>query len=160
MAMTMQRYSRAGGLLLGILTAVVAVAPASAHAVAPRAEMSIVEPSPTPSFDDVTERGWQLIAKDPQAHAGEAIVVYGVVTQFDAATGDDTFLAHVGSADMDPYDYPTNTLLTGAASDLADLVEGDEFQAQVIVAGSYSYDTASGGSRTVPLLLIDTIETL
>jgi hypothetical protein len=35
-------------------------------------------------------------------------------------------------------DYPTNTMLTDGA-DLSDLVEGDLFQAEAVVAGSVSY---------------------
>lgn len=40
-------------------------------------------------------REWALIAKSPDQHAGERIIVYGEVTQFDAATGTSAFRANV-----------------------------------------------------------------
>lgn len=87
--------------------------------------------------------------------------MYGRVTQFDAATGTDTFRADVAHRRMaEKYDYETNTMLSGSESDLANLVEDDIFRANVMVLGSYSYDTQIGGSTTVPLLQVDSIKVL
>ena len=87
--------------------------------------------------------------------------MYGVVTQFDAATGDDAFRADVGHKNMaDSYDYEINTLLNGSTAQLRNLVEDDEFRASVTVMGSFSYDTQIGGSTTVPLLQVDAIKVL
>ncbi|WBC08377.1 hypothetical protein [Micromonospora sp. WMMA1947] len=81
------------------------------------------------------------------------------MTQFDAATGTDTFRADVAHRRMsDEFDYETNTILSGSGTDLADLVEDDIFRAKVIVLGSFSYDTQISGSTTVPLLQIDSIK--
>ncbi|MEU4477728.1 hypothetical protein AB0F68_06605 [Micromonospora sp. NPDC023966] len=114
-----------------------------------------------PSYKTLSARQWKLIAKNPDAYLGKHYVVYGRVTQFDAATGTDTFRADVAHRRMpDEYDYETNTMLSGSESDLADLVEDDIFRANVSVLGSFSYDTQIGGETTVPLLLVDSIKVL
>ncbi|SCF16342.1 hypothetical protein GA0074695_3904 [Micromonospora viridifaciens] len=118
------------------------------------------KPKP-PSYKTLSARQWKLIAKNPDAHLGEYYVVYGRVTQFDAATGTDTFRADIAHRRMpEKYDYETNTMLSGSESGLANLVEDDIFRAKVMVLGSYSYDTQIGGSTTVPLLRVDSIKVL
>ncbi|MEO3777295.1 hypothetical protein ABGB16_10675 [Micromonospora sp. B11E3] len=118
------------------------------------------KPKP-PSYQTLSERRWKLVAKNPDAYLGKTYVVYGRVTQFDAATGTDSFRADVAHRRMaDEWDYETNTMLTGSDSDLEDLVEDDTFRAKVTVLGSYSYDTQIGGQTTVPLLQVDSITVL
>ena len=108
---------------------------------------------PELKFEKLTARKWKLIAKNPENYKGKTYVVYGVVTQFDTATGQELFLANVdGVRRPDTYDYSTNTFLGGDAYLFDDLVEDDEFRAEVVVAGSTSYDTQIGGNTTVPLL--------
>jgi len=111
-------------------------------------------PKPKPvTYEKITAREWKKLAKNPDAYAGKAYIVYGVITQFDSATGDDTFRADVdGVRHSDRYDYETNTILTNISGDVSDLVEDDLFQANVIVVGSYSYETTLGGDMTVPML--------
>ncbi|MBX7266915.1 hypothetical protein KIF24_13345 [Micromonospora sp. Llam7] len=114
-----------------------------------------------PSYRTLSERQWKLVAKNPDAHIGKTYVVFGKVTQFDAATGVDTFRADVAHRRMaSEYDYETNTLLSGDADELEDVVEDDIFRADVTVLGSFSYDTQIGGETTVPLLSIDSIKIL
>ena len=92
---------------------------------------------------------------------GEAIIIYGRVSQFDAATGTDSFRADVDGVRHRPsygyVDYPTNTVLAGDVLALADLVEDDLFTAKVTVSGSTSYDTQIGGETTVPSLRVASI---
>lgn len=115
-----------------------------------------------PKHEKITIREWAKIAKNPDAHVGERIVVHGWVTQFDAATGTDGFLADTGGKKLQPeygfVDYPTNTAFTGDAGMLADLVEFDLFTARVTVMGSLDYETQIGGNTTVPLLAVDSIK--
>jgi hypothetical protein len=63
----------------------------------------------------ITAREWQLIAKDPEGHAVQRIVVYGQVVQFDATTGTQGFRANVDGIEHKPEygyaDYDTNTIL-------------------------------------------------
>lgn len=123
-------------------------------------------PTPIPTapavYHALTSREWAQIAKDPDAHAGETYIVYGEVTQFDAATGDSAFRADVGGTrqytdSIGSVDYPTNTVLDGDAGTLGPVVEKDLFTAKITVTGSLSYDTQIGGSTTVPELQIDKI---
>lgn len=91
------------------------------------------------------------------------MVVYGKVTQFDAATGLDGFRANVDGVNhpikYGYADYETNTVFTtDSRAKLADLVEDDTFRAEVTVRGSYSYNTQIGGSTTVPQLMVTQIE--
>lgn len=131
----------------------------------PTEEATTQEPKPQPTvYKALTSRKWKKIAKDPDAYAGEIYVVYGQVTQFDAATGTDMFLADVGGV-RDPCDYdiclyPTNTILTGDESRLEKLVEDDVFRAKITVLGSQSYETQIGGETTVPSLQVDRVKVL
>jgi hypothetical protein len=113
-------------------------------------------------YKKLTARGWAKIAKSPDAHAGEAYIVYGRVSQFDSATGDDQFRADVDGVkhqvEYGYVDYPTNTLMTNIMGDVSDLVEDDLFTAKVVVIGAYSYDTQIGGETTVPQLSIISIK--
>lgn len=121
---------------------------------------SYVETKPAPVFTDIDSRTWALIARDPDAHSGEMYRVYGHVTQADSATGIDTIRADVdGQPHDDWYDYEVNTIITDllGVNDLATVVEGDMFMAEVTVVGSFTYDTQIGGSTTVPLLSLHSI---
>lgn len=122
------------------------------------------KPTPTkaPSYKTLTARQWAKIAKDPDAYIGKTFIVYGEVTQFDSATGTDTFRADVAHKNTTTYGFfeGDNTMLTGYEDDLADVVEGDLFRAKVTVAGSYSYDTQVGGNTTVPMLVVDSIKVI
>jgi hypothetical protein len=117
-------------------------------------------PKPT-TFDTISDRQWKRVARDPESHEGEAIIVHGLVTQADAATGTDYVRASVGGRHRAPQygwvDYPVNTLLTGGP--IGDLVTGDLFTARVVVRGSVDYDTALGGSTSAPLLTVIRVKT-
>lgn len=104
----------------------------------------------------ITERQWSLVAKSPASHVGDRIVVFGKVTQFDAATGTGVFRANVGAKKLTVsygfVNYPTNTMISGDVNGLANLVEGDIFRGEATVIGPYSYATTLGGNMTVPAL--------
>ena len=114
--------------------------------------------APAEPHRKLSSRDWQVIAKNPDAHIGERVIVHGWVTQFDAATGTTAFRASVdGVRQKQAYDYDTNTMLGGDAADLEDIVVDDEFTAEVTVMGSLTYQTQIGGSTTVPVLQVQTI---
>ena len=129
------------------------------------AETIAIAPPTTPAAPSpptqLTEREWKLLVKDPDAHTGERIIVFGYVTQFDAATGDTKFRANIdGIARANWLDYNVNSVMgvhTGEESLLADVVNDDMFTATVLVAGSWTYDTQIGGTTTVPLFVIQEI---
>ncbi|MCP2360020.1 hypothetical protein HD597_007040 [Nonomuraea thailandensis] len=152
---------------LGLLAGLVASTepPASSGSTAAQVEQT---PEPTKSafraadYRPLTTRGFDKLVKDPDAYADRQYVIYGEVRQFDAATGNDRFLANTGPVKLQASsgytDFEQNTELRGTKSRLADVVEGDLFQAYVTVIGSFSYETQMGGSTTVPAFTIDRIK--
>ncbi|WP_297650316.1 hypothetical protein [Pseudonocardia sp.] len=118
--------------------------------------------TPTGPPHAVSARDWQLIAKDPDSHKGESIIVYGEVIQFDAATGTSGLRAEVDGVEHPLQsgfaDYSTNTVIAGDPAVLKNVVEKDVFKASVTVAGSTSYDTQIGGHTTAPTLQIQSIQ--
>jgi len=125
--------------------------PLAAAAVVPSAP-----PAPLVPAKAITDRQWALIAKAPASHVGERIVVFGKVTQFDAATGTGTFRGNVGGVKLPVtygfVNYPTNSMISGDVNGLATLVEGDIFRGEVTVTGALIYNTTPGGNTTVPAL--------
>jgi hypothetical protein len=121
-------------------------------------------PTPAPAktvYKKLSTRGFQKLAKDPDSYAGDTYIIWGEITQFDSATGVDTFRADTGAKKKKPsygfVNYAQNAILTGDESSLSDYVEGDLFRAKVTVVGSYTYDTQIGGSTTVPEFQVDSI---
>jgi hypothetical protein len=114
------------------------------------------------SYNTIASRDYALIAKDPDAHAGERYVVYGHVTQFDSATGPDAFLASTDAVEHGQwYEYDVNTLvLAEDPAILAPVVENDLVKMFVEVVGSFSYDTQIGGNTTVPQVTVRMIEVI
>lgn len=112
------------------------------------------------SYEQLSERDFALIVKNPGAAVGRKVVVYGRVTQFDAATGTSQFLARTSPFVPDSvYDYDQNTLVVGDTSALIqDVVEDDLVTMHAEVLGSFTYDTQAGGSTTVPKLQVNLIE--
>ncbi len=157
-----------GGLLiLAVVVGVVVVLGSGGTKNSPATPGAQGAAAPTPATPlapprKITAREWQLIAKDPDAHKGERIIVYGQVTQLDAATGTDTMRAAVDgvphAVEYGYVDYETNTVLSGNPSSLQNVVQSDLFQADVTVKGAISYDTQIGGSTTVPALMIESIQ--
>jgi len=103
-----------------------------------------------------------MLVKSPDDYLGETYFIYGEVTQFDSATGEDALRANTGAkrkaVEYGMTDYDVNTMMTGSKDQLADVVQGDVFSAKVTSLGSFSYDTQIGGNTTVPLFEIDQIE--
>ena len=82
-----------------------------------------LEPQTEPAAR-VSKRQWAKIVKKPDSYKGDKYIIYGQVTQFDSATGDDNFLADTAHRNTMTYDFfdGENTLLTGSAKQLDDLV--------------------------------------
>lgn len=120
------------------------------------------EPHADPAnFQSIDASAWDLIARDPDDAEGETIVVFAEVTQFDAATGTDTFRANVGAdRPAAEFELETNTILSGEAAVLDEVVAGDILKVHAVVAGAVDYDTQLGGSTTVPLLAVAKVENI
>jgi hypothetical protein len=112
------------------------------------------------SYAPLTTRDFALMAKNPDAWTDRKVIVYGVVTQFDTATGPTAFRADTAATpESSPYKYDQNTLVTARdAAIVANVVEKDLVTMYVEVQGSYTYDTQIGGSTTVPLLAVNIID--
>ena len=138
---------------------------ASADGLSPSApaEIPVVAAPPAPA-KKISARDWQLIAKNPAAHTGERVIVYGKVTQFDAATGTSGFRANVDGVEHKPKygfaDYETNTVLAGDEALLQEVVNGDLFKAESTVLGAYTYETTMSGQLTAPRLQVTKIDVI
>lgn len=152
--------------------AVTTTAPAPAATTTTSAPVATTTKAPEPAktttttaakpagYAAISARDFKLLAKDPDAYVGKTYKIYGFVTQFDAATGADGFRANTGASKLgedDWYDFDQNSVLTGDKATLAKIVEDDLFEAKVIVAGAYSYNTQIGGNTTVPAFLVQEI---
>lgn len=105
------------------------------------------------NYRTLTPREFALVAKDPDAHKGELISIYGKVTQFDAATGSNGFRANTGPLPPDSGErYELNSVVrVYDPSTVADVVEDDYLLMYVEVAGAHTYDTSIGGKNTAPM---------
>jgi hypothetical protein len=136
--------------------------PKATQATTPKPKATKPKPKPTSSSFDtsayasLSDHDFALLVKDPAAAKGKKYVIYGVVTQFDAATGTCSFLADTSDADQaDAFDFSQNTWVdsmttAGKCPIVTNVVEGDHLEMWVIVKGAYSYDTQAGGNTTVP----------
>lgn len=131
-------------------------APSSPAAV--KATTAAPKPKPV-TYAKVSSRAWSKIARDPSAHVGKTIVVYGGITQFDSATGNSMFRANVdGVRHSEWFDYDTNTVLTAPDPALIDdLATEDMFEAKVVVSGEFSYESTFGAELSTPELEIRSI---
>ncbi|OLT16501.1 hypothetical protein BJF78_13800 [Pseudonocardia sp. CNS-139] len=110
---------------------------------------TMVVAPPLGGHRELSGREWQRLAADPEGHAGEQVIVYGVVTRPGEGTRRDVVGAAVDGLDRaDPADYPTAAELTGA--DPA-LVAGDMFRAEVTVTGAAGEAVALLVNRLRPL---------
>lgn len=110
------------------------------------------------SFVTMDERGWALIAKDPDANAGTNVVLFGTITQFDSATGNCAMLVKTSAVQKEmSYEYDQSVMAVSGdweaeCPTFDPLVEGDHVQLWATVTQSFSYDTQIGGNTTVPMV--------
>ncbi|MFD6967326.1 hypothetical protein [Streptomyces sp. NPDC059949] len=140
----------------------------------PPAPVTTTAPTPTPTpttpactdFAELTDREFKLLGKDPGAHFGKCYRVYGYVTQADSATGTGSFRANAcGEKHQPKYGYiadcDTNSIFTdisangaSGASGIKDIVDGDAFEADVMVGRPFTYTTTLGGQMTAPTFAV------
>jgi hypothetical protein len=121
-----------------------------------------IAPQPTGPARKLSAREWAQIAKSPDQHIGEHVVVYGHVTQFDAVTGTSAFRASLdGIRHRQTYEYDTNAILRARnVGQLDAVVQDDVIRAEVTITGSYSYETTMGGTMTAPQMQVEKIEVI
>lgn len=126
--------------------------------------------SPAPSytaedFQETDERTLSTIARAPGAHAGETLIVYGHISQFDANTGPCTMRMSISATKRSSWLYYDHNSLAysgdgrSTCPDLDDVVEGDQVKVSVILQGAESYSSL-GGWTNVPHLEIYEVEVL
>jgi hypothetical protein len=131
----------------------------------PAAPKKTAEPKPELKAEpaqSISKRRWAKVLKKPDNYIGEKYIIYGQVTQFDSATGDDTFRADTAHRNTMSYGFfdGENTVLSGSAKKLDDLVADDVFRASVTILGHVDYDTQIGGETTVALLEVNSIKVI
>jgi hypothetical protein len=115
-------------------------------------------PAKAKSYATPNDRQWAQIVKSPDKYVGKGYHVWACITQFDAATGADTFRGDASNKKEEYWSlYGDNSLFSGTESQLADYVTDDIVIMNVTSLGSYSYDTQIGGNTTVPLFQVDSI---
>ena len=106
---------------------------------------------PSRTYATLSSRNWAKLVKSPDTYTGKGYVIWACIFQFDAATGDEGFLAQASYKKLSYwYTDGENASFTGTAAKLADFVEDDVVYMKVVSEGSYSYDTQAGGNTTVP----------
>lgn len=116
-------------------------------------------------YETVTASEWQAIAEEPDSHVGEALVLYGYVTEVDSAITGEGFLhvdtdavRHRGTGGY--LNYQVNAVLTAGTADLADLVEGDIFKLKGLITGSRANASNGEGDLTAPLVTVNSLTVL
>jgi len=121
------------------------------------------EPTPTPApkvtYATLASRAWAKVVKSPDTYLGKGYVLWGCITQFDAATGADSFRAQASYKNQEWwYTDGVNAFFNGDEARLADFVADDIVYMKVVSLGSFSYDTQNGGNTTVPLFEVVSIK--
>lgn len=102
------------------------------------------------NYETISERDWQLVERNPDAHEGESYVLYGAVTQADANMGGISIRVNTSPVQQSRrYNYDINTIvMAGDLDAFSDVVQGDHVKMLFEVTGSMTYDTTIGGSAT------------
>lgn len=131
-------------------------------------------------YDMASEQEFALIARNPDAHKGKKIQIFGVVTQFDIKTGESTFRANTSSGPQtnisrtldagfcgsewciptvnDASGYDVNSVIIAPAPEVvANVVEGDFVRMYVEVVGSTTYETRLG-TEAAPVFAVYIID--
>ncbi len=124
---------------------------------------AVTPPAPPPidaEYPVLSKRDFAKIIKDPTSAQGKTLTIHGLVLEFNASTGPETFRARV-SNELIPADKMSelddDALFHGDSKLLADVVEEDLFEARVSVTGTFTYQTLLGGTRTIPSFVVGSI---
>jgi hypothetical protein len=108
------------------------------------------------TYQAISPREFALLVKDPDASTGRKIILYGIVTQFDTDTGQNSFRARTGA---DPSDYRQNTIFYAHdQSILSQVVAHDAVEIWCQVNGTETYKTTINGQQTVPRFWVNIIK--
>jgi hypothetical protein len=132
--------------------------PTPASTPAPTSEPTLAPTVAPTTFAKLTSRAWSQLVKAPDNYLGKGYQVWACISQFDAATGTDTFRGEASYKNQEYwYVDSDNAFFSGSTDQLAPFVNDDVVYMKVLSLGSYTYDTQIGGSTTVPLFEVVTI---
>jgi hypothetical protein len=123
----------------------------------PPVDFSTPVPHLPGSYASLSSRAWAKLVKSPDSYLGNGYKVWACITQFDAATGLDSFRGQASFRKESLYNWysnASNAFFSGDATQLADFVSDDVVSMSVMSLGSFSYDTQNGGNTTVPLFQV------
>jgi hypothetical protein len=124
----------------------------------PTAKPTPTAKPPKIEYAKLSDRAWKKLVKAPDNYVAKAYRVWACISQFDAATGLDTFRGQASNKKRTYwYTDGANALFTGDEDKLDEFVEGDVVSMNVLVLGSFTYDTQVGGSTTVPWFSVEKI---
>lgn len=132
-------------------------APESSEEEAPEPPLQETMPDLS-TFASIDDRAFALIAKDPDAHSGTNLILYGSIMQFDSATGPCGMLIDTAATQKETsFDYFQSVAAVAGDGDtdcpiFDPLVETDHVKLWVTVYQALSYDTQAGGNTTVPMV--------
>ena len=109
------------------------------------------------TYEEITQRDFEMILKDVSAQSGRRIILYGSIRQFDSATGPDRFLADVGTSALGVGNFESAHLIGNSAT-LKPFVKDDRVKMHVVVDGEYSYTSTADFKLTVPQFQVGIIE--
>ncbi|MGQ5692158.1 DUF2510 domain-containing protein [Rhodococcus erythropolis] len=109
------------------------------------------------TYEEITQRDFELILKDVSVQSGRRIILYGSIRQFDSATGPDRFLADVGTSALGVGNFESAHLIGNSAT-LKPFVKDDRVKMHVVVDGEYSYTSTADFKLTVPQFQVGIIE--
>ena len=109
------------------------------------------------TYEEINDRDFALVVKDPWANRDRRIVLRGRIFQFDTVTGPDRFLANVGTSTIGIGNNQTAQFI-GMGRELDSFIEGDEVILRVVVDGEYEYTSTSDKFTAVPRFQIGIIE--
>ena len=114
------------------------------------------------TYHALAPRDFALLVRDPDSHVGEKVVIYGKITQFDAATGKNEFRGDTGPLAPGEGDaYSQNTYLVAPVAALWRMsVEKDQLRMFAEVMRSYTYDTTTNGHITAPKFAVYMVDNL
>jgi hypothetical protein len=130
----------------------------SAVAAAPTTTTPVVSPEDLDpaTYEAITPREFALLVKNPDASIGRKVVLYGLVTQFDTGTGQDSFRARTGA---EIGDYRQNSIFYAKdPSILSQVVARDAVTIWCKGNGTETYKTTHNGVETVPKFWVNIIK--
>ena len=127
--------------------------PGASSSPAPTVSPEDLDPS---TYQALSPRDFALWVKNPDANTGRKIVLYGVVTQFDTGTGQDSFRANAGA---EAGDYAEGTIFYARdPSILSQVVAQDAVTIWCQGNGTETYKSTNNVEVTLPKFWINIIK--